>query len=169
MAQHEQGGHFLIPPISPSREVLLLFVISFTNFMIQVGNTQGINPDYIIAESFGADTTDVACFPASCSLISFLCIETKVPQPLHLVNKPPNDVAYVLTITSLGQSSFGIFIYCLINFTTQLRGDTPLSVAAQIVPVPFSGLAASLFTFFLLSRGVSHHTTYHCQCSFSAQ
>ncbi|KUJ13896.1 putative aminotriazole resistance protein [Mollisia scopiformis] len=344
-----QESDFLIPPISLTREIILVFVIFLTNFMVQVGNIQGILPDYAIAASFGADPTDIAWFPASYSLTSgtfmlaagrlgdiyghkklyvvgwlwfalwsllaglsvysrsaiffdicramqgigpailvpaslailgsvyrdghrknlafalyaagapvgftvggvfaallaqlaewswsyystaivcaglaglasfaippicdkettipssegknqfdywgaftgisglilfnfawnrapavgwqkaqaiaplilgiiliglFFSIEKKVSQPLLPINKLSKDAIFVLLVVGVGWSSFGIFIYYSVNFITQLRQCSLLSTAAQYVPVPFSGLAASLLTSFLLGRGV---------------
>lgn len=64
------------------------------------------------------------------------------------------DAAWILLIEGLGWSSFGILCYYSINFMIRLRGNTMLSVAAQLSPVPPAGIAASIFTSSLLTRGV---------------
>lgn len=85
--------------------------------------------------------------------IAFLFVERKVKQPLIPVNKLSKEVALVLATTAPGWSSFGILIFYLINFTLDFRGATLLGTAAQIVPVPFTGFAASYLTSFLLRKG----------------
>ena len=87
-------------------------------------------------------------------IIVFFFVEKIVSQPLIPINKVSKDVAIVLLIIALGWSSFGILLYCGLNFITQLRGGTVLSTAAQTISIPFSGLAASLLTIILLNHGV---------------
>ena len=86
--------------------------------------------------------------------VTFLFVEHKQKQPLIPVNKLSKEAALVLATTALGWSSFGVLIFYLINFTLNLRGDSLLGTAAQIVPVPFAGFAASYLNSFLLSRGL---------------
>ena len=81
-------------------------------------------------------------------------VEARIEQPLLPVSKVSGDVAIVLLIIGLGWSSFGILLYYGLNFITHLRNDTVLSTAAQTLPVPFSGLAASLLASMLMNRGV---------------
>src|SRR6202012_5863015 len=84
---------------------------------------------------------------------AFLFIEHKVDKPLLPIDKLSKDATLTLTTTALGWSSFGVLIFYLINFTLKFRGDSLLSTAAQLTPVPFAGLAASYLNSFLLGRG----------------
>jgi MFS family permease len=84
---------------------------------------------------------------------AFLFVERKVKNPLIPVDRISSEAALVLITTACGWASFGVMIFYLINFTLNFRGDTMLSVAAQFIPVPFTGFAASYLNSFLLRKG----------------
>lgn len=86
--------------------------------------------------------------------MAFLLVERRVKQPLVPIDRISKDASFVLIIMALGWSSFGILIYYALNFITRLRGQSILSTAAQCLPVPFAGAAASYLTSWLLSRGI---------------
>ena len=87
--------------------------------------------------------------------VAFFFVEGRVQNPLIPVDRLSKEAAIVLATTALGWASFGILIFYLINFTLNFRDQSMLSVAAQILPVPFTGFAASYLNSFLLRRGVS--------------
>lgn len=87
------------------------------------------------------------------SFTAFFFVERKVKEPLIPVDKLSKEAALVLTTTALGWASFGILIFYLINFTLNFRNTSLLNTAAQIIPVPFAGFAASYLNSFLLGRG----------------
>jgi hypothetical protein len=84
----------------------------------------------------------------------FFPLEKRAAHPIVPVAQIDRDAAWILLVEGLGWSSFGILIYYSINFMIRLRGDTMLSVAAQLSPVPPAGIAASFLTSNLLTRGV---------------
>ncbi|CAL5870046.1 uncharacterized protein PFLUO_LOCUS4279 [Penicillium psychrofluorescens] len=55
---------------------------------------------------------------------------------------------------SLAWSSFGVLVFYLVNFLTQLRGESILITAVQFIPVPIAGFVASYLNTFLLGRRV---------------
>ncbi|KAF2491839.1 putative aminotriazole resistance protein [Lophium mytilinum] len=86
--------------------------------------------------------------------VAYLFVEGRVKQPLVPIHRISKDASFVLVIMALGWSSFGVLIYYALNFITRLREQSILSAAAQCLPVPFAGAAASYLTSLLLSRGV---------------
>ena len=88
------------------------------------------------------------------SFLAFTFVEHKVKQPLIPVSSLSKDAVLVLATTGLAWTSFGVLIYYLINFSLTFRGDSMLSTGTQIVPIPFSGFAASYLNSFLLGRGL---------------
>ncbi|KAJ5233013.1 hypothetical protein N7468_005969 [Penicillium chermesinum] len=88
-------------------------------------------------------------------ILAFFAIEKRASQPIIPVTEIDRNALWVLLIEALGWSSFGILIFYSINFVIRVRGDTMLSAAAQLVPVPLTGLAATLLTAFLLNKGAS--------------
>lgn len=86
--------------------------------------------------------------------IAFFYVERTVKQPLVPVKELSKQAGLVLAVTGLGWASFGILIFYLINFMLNFRGQSLLSTAAQTVPVPFAGTAASYLNSWLLGRGV---------------
>jgi MFS family permease len=85
--------------------------------------------------------------------VTFFVVQGRVKHPLIPVDRLSKEAAIVLATTALGWASFGVLIFYLINFTLNFRGDSMLSVAAQCVPVPFTGFAASYLNSFLLRHG----------------
>ena len=86
-------------------------------------------------------------------IVAFFPIEKRTAHPIVPVAQIDRDAAWILLIEGLGWSSFGILCYYSINFMLRLRGNTMLSVAAQLSPVPPAGVAASILTSTLLSKG----------------
>ena len=84
--------------------------------------------------------------------VSFLLIEARVDQPLVPKEALTSKVAFVLGCIALGWSSFGIWVYYLFQFITDLRHLTPLGATAQIIPAGPSGVCAALSTGYILSR-----------------
>lgn len=76
-------------------------------------------------------------------------------QPIVPISRTSSDVGWVLLIEGLGWSSFGILIYYSIMFIINLRQETLLSTASQLVPVPFAGLTASILTSTVVSRQIA--------------
>lgn len=83
---------------------------------------------------------------------SFFIIERKVAQPLVPRGTFSGKVGFVLGCIALGWSSFGIWLFYLVQFLQVLRNATPLSSAAQVVPCAIVGFIAAVTTGFLLSR-----------------
>ncbi len=83
---------------------------------------------------------------------AFFFIERKVAQPLVPLEALSGKVGGVLACVALGWASFGIWIFYLWQFWTELRHQTPLNSAAQMSTVGPSGLAAAVTTGFLISR-----------------
>lgn len=86
--------------------------------------------------------------------VTFFFVEKRAHQPLVPVEKISKDATWVLLITGMGWSSFGILIYYVVNFLTQLDGDTMLNVSAQLAPIPITGVLASVLASFLLKKGL---------------
>ncbi|PYH99817.1 MFS general substrate transporter [Aspergillus ellipticus CBS 707.79] len=87
-------------------------------------------------------------------IAAFFPLEKRTAHAIVPVAKIDRDAAWILLVEGLGWSSFGILCYYAINFVIRLRGDTMLSAAAQLSPVPPAGIAASILTSNLLTRGV---------------
>lgn len=69
--------------------------------------------------------------------------------PFHALNL---NVSFILGCMACGWSSFGIWVFYLYQFFENIRGQTALSSAAQIVPAAVSGLTAAVVTGWLMSR-----------------
>ncbi|KAH9895434.1 major facilitator superfamily domain-containing protein [Xylariomycetidae sp. FL2044] len=83
----------------------------------------------------------------------FFIIETKVaPEPLIPFAALTSDVAYVMACIACGWGCFGIWLFYLLQFYTNLRHGSPLQISAWFSPIPASGFAASITTGFILSR-----------------
>ncbi|KAI0478562.1 major facilitator superfamily domain-containing protein [Xylariaceae sp. FL0804] len=83
----------------------------------------------------------------------FFVIETKVaPEPLIPLAALTSDVAYVMACIACGWGCFGIWLFYLLQFYTNLRHGSPLQISAWFSPIPASGFTASITTGFLLSR-----------------
>ncbi|KAB8337317.1 hypothetical protein FH972_021618 [Carpinus fangiana] len=63
-----------------------------------------------------------------------------------------SDVAFVLACTACGWACFGIWVFYAATFITQLRGVTPLQLAAWYSPVIPSGLLAAFAVGKLLGK-----------------
>ncbi|MCJ1229603.1 hypothetical protein MMC12_006272 [Toensbergia leucococca] len=85
-------------------------------------------------------------------LAAFFTAERKVATPLIPRDLLLRKVGFILGCIALGWSSFGIWIYYLCQFIEVLRGYSPLSLSAQVVPCALSGICASALTGFLLSK-----------------
>lgn len=79
-------------------------------------------------------------------------METRVKVPLVPFKAFSPNVAFVLGCVALGWSSFGIWIFYFWEFLEVLRGISPRTAAAQVVPAGVSGLCAAITTGFLLSH-----------------
>ncbi|KAJ5585266.1 uncharacterized protein N7459_005066 [Penicillium hispanicum] len=86
-------------------------------------------------------------------IVAFFPLEKRTAHPIVPVAQIDSDAAWILLIECLGWSSFGILCYYSINFMIRLRGNTMLSVAAQLSPVPPAGIVASILTSTLLTKG----------------
>lgn len=84
--------------------------------------------------------------------VAFFFIERRVAQPLIPQSTLSSKVGFVLGCIALGWSSFGIWIFYLVQFLQVLRKASPLSSAAQLVPCSIMGFIAAMTTGFLLSR-----------------
>jgi hypothetical protein len=83
----------------------------------------------------------------------FVYIERNVAKhPLVPIRSLSKEAMYALSMIACGWASFGIWLYYLYQMFLQLRHHSPLSAAAQQVPVVISGLCASLAVGFLLAR-----------------
>ena len=85
-------------------------------------------------------------------LVAFCLVETRVKAPLVPFKAFSSRVTFVLGCIALGWSSFGIWIFYTWEFLEVLRGVSPRTAAAQVVPAGVSGLCAAITTGFLLSR-----------------
>jgi MFS family permease len=100
------------------------------------------------AQAIAPLTTGLALF------MVFFAIEVHSKHPLLPIDKISSDAAWILFVTGLGWSSFGIHIYYLINFLSEVNNESVLGVASKFVPVPISGGAAAILTSFLLRKGM---------------
>lgn len=84
---------------------------------------------------------------------AFFYIELRISKsPLIPFNVLSGDVGFVLGCVACGWGCFGIWIYYLWEFFSQLRGATPLQAAAWVSPVAISGAMAAITTGFMLGR-----------------
>ena len=84
---------------------------------------------------------------------AFFFVELRVASdPLIPLHAFTSDVCFVLGCSACGWASFGIWVYYLWVYLTQLRGSSPLLATAQISPLVISGLVAAIGTGFALSR-----------------
>lgn len=87
-------------------------------------------------------------------IVAFFPIEKRTTHPIIPVAEIDENAAWILLIEGLGWSSFGILCYYSINFAIRIRGKSMLTAAAYFSPVPPAGLAASILTSTLLSKGL---------------
>lgn len=84
---------------------------------------------------------------------AFFFVELRlVSDPLIPFHAFSSDVSLVLGCIACGWASFGIWVYYLWIFLSQLRGLSPLLATAQISPLAISGCVAAIMTGYLLSR-----------------
>ena len=86
------------------------------------------------------------------SVGAFFFAERRARQPLLPLKGLSKEVGFVIGCVALGWSSFGIWLFYMWQFLESLRGNTPLSVVAQLSPVTISGTCAALFTGHFLQR-----------------
>ena len=82
----------------------------------------------------------------------FLFIEKRADQALIPPGALSGKVGFVLACIGLSWSSFGIWVYYVVQFIENLRHASPLEVTAQVVPCGVSGCLAALTTGYILSR-----------------
>ncbi|KAJ5609193.1 hypothetical protein N7528_009760 [Penicillium herquei] len=82
--------------------------------------------------------------------VIFLFIEKRASHPLIPFGVLGIDSLFTLACISAGWSSFGIFVFYLLNLLEVLREQTPLLTSAQMVPVSISGTLAAGATGLLL-------------------
>ncbi|UJR16827.1 hypothetical protein I4U23_003726 [Adineta vaga] len=97
----------------------------------------------------------------------FIFIEMKTKEPIMplsiwLVKGFPG----VLACIALGWSSFGIFIYYIVQFLQVLRGASPLLTTAMLSPVIPAGLMATLSVSQLYGRIPAHFLLMAAMCFF---
>jgi MFS family permease len=86
-------------------------------------------------------------------LAGFIFYEMRLaPKPLIPFHALNLDVSFILGCMACGWASFGIWVFYLFQFFENIRGQTPLASAAQIVPASLSGLAAAGVTGWLMSK-----------------
>jgi len=84
---------------------------------------------------------------------AFVYIERNLAKhPLVLIRSLSKEATYALSMIACGWASFGIWLYYLWQMFLHLRHHSPLSAAAQQVPVVISGFCASLAVGFFLAR-----------------
>jgi MFS family permease len=84
--------------------------------------------------------------------IAFGIIEMRVKHPLLPIRTLNSTVLWVLACVFFGWGTFGIWLFYVFRFLEQIRHATPLSVSAQFIPAPISGLIAAGMTGFLLTH-----------------
>lgn len=147
------GSAYMVIPSRPkSHTVQKSF--DFLGAIVGVSGLVLVNVAWNQAPDVGWDSAYVLVFLilGLILLLSFFIIERKVAQPLLPRGTLSGKVGFVLGCIALGWSSFGIWLFYLIQFLEILRKATPLSTAAQIVPCAIVGFIAAVTTGFLLSR-----------------
>jgi len=74
----------------------------------------------------------------------FAFIESRAAFPLVPFDYMNADVGFVLGCMALGWSSFGIWLFYVLQILEVFRGATPLYATALMVPLPVSGICAAL-------------------------
>ncbi|KAI2606812.1 major facilitator superfamily domain-containing protein [Hypoxylon fragiforme] len=83
----------------------------------------------------------------------FFVIETKVAvEPLIPFSALSSDVGFVMACIACGWGCFGIWLFYLLQFYTNLRHGSPLQISAWFSPIPASGFAASITTGIILGK-----------------
>ena len=91
-------------------------------------------------------------------IVLFIFVETKVKEPIMppsiwLVNGFPG----VLASIALGWSSFGIFIFYIVQFLQKIRNVSPLLTTAMLSPLVLFGLVATASVSKLYGRVPPHY------------
>jgi MFS family permease len=81
----------------------------------------------------------------------FVLQDRRVEHPLLDLSIFNRHVAFVLVVTGLGWSCFGIWIYYMFQFLQKFRGVSALNSVAQFVPATISGIMASFATPYLMA------------------
>jgi MFS family permease len=84
--------------------------------------------------------------------VVFVFIEKRMRHPLIHFGVLKVDSLFTLACISAGWSSFGIFVYYILNSLEVLRHQTPLYTSAQFVPIAISGILAAGCTGLALSH-----------------
>jgi MFS family permease len=97
----------------------------------------------------------------------FLFVEMKTEEPIM----PPSiwtvaGFPGVLACIALGWSSFGVFIYYIIQFIEISRGVLPLLTTAMMSPIIISGLSATIVVSILYDRVPGHYLLMASMCFF---
>jgi len=84
---------------------------------------------------------------------AFVYIEIHVARhPLVPISMLTKEAVFSLSIVGCGWAAFGIWVFYLWQLILNLRHHSTLSSAAQQISVAFSGLAASMFVGFFMSK-----------------
>ncbi|CAF1244132.1 unnamed protein product [Rotaria sordida] len=87
----------------------------------------------------------------------FIIVETKVKEPIMPLSIwSVKGFPGVLVSMALGWSSFGIFVYYIVQFLQVIRGASPLLTTAMMSPVTISGLVATISVSRLFGRLPAH-------------
>ena len=86
------------------------------------------------------------------SLVVFVFVEGRVPQPLLPVKALTAPVLFVLSALSAGWASFGVWLFYVWQFLQQLRHHSPLLASAENSPSAITGFIASVVTGLLISK-----------------
>jgi MFS family permease len=88
---------------------------------------------------------------------SFIIIEMKTKEPIMPLSIwSVKGFPGVLVSMGLGWSSFGIFVYYIVQFLQVIRGASPLLTTAMMSPVIISGLTATILVSQLYGRLPAH-------------
>jgi MFS family permease len=97
----------------------------------------------------------------------FLFVETKVKEPIMPLSIwTVAGFPGVLACIALGWSSFGIFIYYIVQFIEEIRGASPLLTTAMMSPIILSGLSATIVVSLLYGRVPAHFLLTASMCCF---
>jgi MFS family permease len=87
----------------------------------------------------------------------FVFIEMKTEEPIMPLSIwSVKGFPGVLACIALGWSSFGIFIYYIVQFIEVIRGASPLLTTAMLSPIILAGLTATLSVGLLYGRVPAH-------------
>lgn len=97
----------------------------------------------------------------------FILIEMKTDEPIMPLSIwTVAGFPGVLACISLGWSSFGIFIYYIVQMLEVIRGVSPLLTTAMMSPIILSGLAATIVVSLLYHRVPGHFLLMASMCFF---